>query len=623
MTTKSDQDDYRHGVIGNGRSAALVAPDGDIVFACLPDFDSGTVFAALLDPERGGRFAIELVGGRAVTQAYEPRTNVLVTTFEGPESALRVIDFMPRYMWDGRAGVAGDAPPDIVRVLEPLRGAPEVRVHYDPRLEYGRFPTEHMQLGAVIKSTTRGAARRGRRAKDVREVYESLYLYTDLDAGDVLAAAPIAVSDRRFLLVSYHDKVQAPNRETVELMLQRTRAYWLLWAARTKLPRRYTDEALRSALTLRLLQFDPTGAFVAAVTTSLPETIGAERNWDYRFCWIRDASMTVSVLRRLGHPRMASRFIDWILDTVPTKDDELQIMYGLRGEKELTEEVLDHLAGYQGSRPVRIGNAAHSQRQHDIFGVLLDVIHQDLLLRERTPEALDRLWTRVRSEVRTVEKHWRDPDRGIWEIRGEPRHFVFSKVLSWVAIDRAVAIAGLLGKTDWAARYRQLADTMHADICARGWSERHGAFTQSYMTDETPAGDLDAANLLLAEYGFLAPNDPRFVATVERTIAELGRDGLLYRYKSRDDFGEPESAFTVCSFWLVKALATIGQRRRARALFEELLRSANPHGLYGEDLDFRTRRQLGNFPQAYSHLALIDCALALEGEDEPVVPIGA
>jgi GH15 family glucan-1,4-alpha-glucosidase len=621
MSTSS-RDNYLHGVIGNGRSAALVEPDGTLVFACLPNFDSGTVFAALLDTERGGRFGLALEGGRAVAQAYERHTNILVTTFEGEAGAFRVLDFMPRYTWDGRAGAAGDAPPDIVRVVEPLRGAPRLRVTYDPRLEYARFPTVHALDGARVKSTTRGqlppSRRPGCAAQEGRQVYESLYLYSDLDPSDVLAGNVIELDRPRYLLVSYHDKVQEPTADTVILMLQRTRAYWLLWAARTTLPGRYAEEVLRSALTLRMLQFDPTGALVAAVTTSLPETIGEERNWDYRFCWIRDASMTVSVLRRLGHPRMATRFIDWILNAVPTKDDELQIMYGLRGEKELTEEVLEHLAGYQGSRPVRIGNAAHDQRQHDIFGVLLDVVHQDLLLRARTPEALDRLWTRVRSEVRTVANRWREPDRGIWEIRGEPRHFVFSKVLSWVALDRGLAIARLLGKARWAADHEELAREVHADICAHGWSERLGAFTQSYGSD-----DLDAANLLLAEYGFLSPTDPRFVATVERTQASLGRDGLLYRYRNRDDFGEPRSAFTVCSFWLVKALASMGRRRQARELFEQLLAAANPLGLYGEDLDFTTRRQLGNFPQAYSHLALIDCALALEQCDEPAVAIEA
>lgn len=614
--------DYLQAVIGNGRSAAIIEPDGTIVFACLPDFDSGTVFGKLLDTDRGGSFGLELEAGQVVTQAYERHTNVLATTFAGPSGSFRVIDFMPRYTWDGRAGAAGDAPADIVRLIEPLSGQPVLRVNYDPRLEYSRFPTTHEIDGNRIKSITRGVAEpnpdQSRRSGDVRNIYESLYLYTDLDKADVLAGNGIVVDRARYFIVSYHDKVQEPSTDTVHLMLQRTRAYWLLWAARTTLPTGYAEEVLRSALALRMLQFDPTGALVAAVTTSLPETIGETRNWDYRFCWIRDASMTVSVLRRVGHPGMAKRLIDWVMRTVPTKDDELQIMYGLRGERDLREETLDHLAGYHGSKPVRIGNAAHTQKQHDIFGVMLDVVYQDLLVRDRTPEALDRLWTRVRAEVRTVAATWRDPDRGIWEIRGEPRHFVFSKVLSWVAMDRGVKIARLLGKHAWAEPREALANEMHADICAHGWSEQAQAFTQSYGVE-----DLDASNLLLADYGFLAAKDPRFIATVERIEQDLGRDGLLYRYKNRDDFGEPSSAFTVCSFWLVKALAVIGRRDQARALFEQLLAAANPHGLFGEDLDFTSRRHLGNFPQAYSHLALIDCALALEGEDDHVVQIEA
>ena len=266
--------------------------------------------------------------------------------------------------------------------------------------------------------------------------------------------------------------------------------------------------------------------------------------------------MTVTVLHHIGHPSMATRFIDWMLRTVPTKDDSLQIMYGIRGEKDLTERTLDHFSGYQGSHPVRVGNAAYTQEQHDIFGVVMDVIYQDLAMRQRTPESLDRIWTQVRSIVRTVAATWREPDRGIWEIRGEKRHFVFSKVLCWVAIDRAIKIAELLDKNEWADRRRPLLDEIHDDICKRGWNAEKGAFVQSYGST-----DLDASNLLMAEYGFIAPTDPRFVATVERTQEELCVDGLMFRYRNQDDFGKPESAFTVCSFWLVKALASIRATR--------------------------------------------------------------
>lgn len=597
-------DDYHLAMIGNGRTCALIDALGRIVFCCLPAFDSGTVFAALLDEQTGGSFAVEMINGEVTGQAYEKFTNVLVTHFEGSEGAFNLIDFMPRYTSDGRAGAADDVGPDVVRKLQVIRGNPRIRVRFDPKMEYARGNTRIATDKRRLKATTEWSGDHG-------AAYESMYLWTNLDLAAVRSGTELTLSHDAFLFLSYHDKVQVPDLDLVDLMLQRTRAYWMLWSARTHLPLQYRQESLRSALVLKMLQFSPTGAFLAAATTSLPETIGEERNWDYRFCWLRDASMTVTVLHRIGHPYMATGFIDWMLRTVPTKNDTLQIMYGIRGEKDLTERVLEHLSGYQGSRPVRKGNAAYTQQQHDIFGVVMDVIYQDLMLRQRTPEALDRIWTQARSIVRNVSAAWREPDRGIWEIRGEKRHFVFSKVLCWVAIDRSIKIAELLDKNDWADAHRPLLQEIHNDICQRGWNEEKMAFVQSYGVR-----DLDASNLLLAEYGFLEPTDPRFVATVERSLEELCVDGLMFRYRNQDDFGEPRSAFTVCSFWLVKALAAIKRRNEARQLFESLLRAANGHGLYGEDLDFKTRRHLGNFPQAYSHLALIDCALELSKEED-------
>ena len=597
-------DDYHLGMIGNGRTCALIDALGSIVFCSLPGFDSGTVFASILDEEQGGSFAVEIIGGEVTGQVYEKNTNILVTSFEGPDGAFELVDFMPRYTSDARGVALDDVGPDVVRKLRWLRGSPRIRIRFDPHLEDARGETKVVSEPTRLKATTTSTG-------DYGSIYESVYLWTDMDAEAVRSGVETVLTEDRFLFLSYHDKVQVPNMDLVDLMLQRTRSYWMLWAARTHLPLQYRNEVLRSALVLKMLQFSPTGALLAAATTSLPETIGEERNWDYRFCWLRDASMTVTVLHRIGHPYMATAFIDWMMRTVPTKDDTLQIMYGLRGEKVLTEKIMSHLSGYKGSRPVRIGNAAYTQEQHDIFGVVMDVIYQDLLLRHRTPEALDRIWTQVRTIVRNVSAAWREPDRGIWEIRGEKRHFVFSKVLCWVAMDRGIKIATLLDKHEWARAHRPLQDEIHEDICKRGWNEKKGAFTQSYGVT-----DLDASNLLLAEYGFIEPDDPRFIGTVERTLDELCVDGLMYRYRNQDDFGEPQSAFTVCSFWLVKALLSIKRGDEARKLFESLLQAANGHGLYGEDLDFKTRRHLGNFPQAYSHLAFIDCALELSKEED-------
>ncbi len=600
-------DDYHLGMIGNGRTCALVDALGKIVFCCLPDFDSGTVFASILDEERGGSFHVEMAGGRVIGQSYQRHTNLLVTTFEGESGSFEITDFMPRYTSIAHTGTVNEAGPDIVRKISLLRGTPSIRVHFNPQMEYAIGKTKVIRNGGRIKVTTRFPENGGRG-------YESMYLWSDLDHHAVMTGGEISLQGDHFLFLSYHDKVQVPDLDLVDLMLQRTRSYWMLWAASTHLPNEFREEVLRSALVLKMLQFAPTGAILAAATTSLPETIGEQRNWDYRFCWLRDASMTVAVLHRIGHPAMATGFIDWMLRTVPTKDDSLQIMYGLRGGKILTEQTLPHLSGYHGSKPVRVGNAAYTQEQHDIYGVVMDVLHQDLNLRQRTPETLDRVWTSVRSIVRTVEKKWREPDRGIWEIRGEKRHFVLSKVLCWVAIDRAVKIARLLGKHDWAVARDGILQEIHEDISTRGWNAEIGSFTQSYGEPH-----LDASNLLIAEYGFLDPKDPRFISTVERTQEELSHDGLMFRYRNEDDFGQPKSAFTVCSFWLVKALHSIGRRDEARELLSSLIQAANCHGLYGEDLDFQTRRHLGNFPQAYSHLALINCALELCREEDSVM----
>ena len=596
--------DYHQAIIGNGRTSALIEPDATISFCCLPDFDSGTSFARILDAEKGGHFGISMIDGEVLERGYDHHTAIFVTTFSGPSGRFEVIDFMPRYPI-GELTNHDDVAPDVIRILRPLEGSPMVKVDYEPRLEYARFPTETFADGPDrLKSTTSGTLENG------DEIYESLYLYSNLRNDLLLEKKEFPLEDQRYLLVSYHDKVDEPNGDLVDLMLQRTRAYWMLWSAKTKRTSKYSEAILRSAITLKMLQFSPSGAFVAASTTSLPETIGEERNWDYRFCWIRDASMTVSTLHRIGHRWMARRFVDWVMSTIRTKDDTLQIMYGLRGEKKLTEETLDHLSGYHNSKPVRIGNAAYHQEQHDIYGIFLDVIWQDLCHRPRTPEAMDRIWTTVRSVVKTVEDSWELPDRGIWEIRGDKKHFVFSKVLCWVAVDRAIKIASQLEKHSWAAQRVQLRDQIHHTVCEKGWNDEVGAFTQSY--EETY---LDSANLLMAYFGFIEGSDPRFRSTVELSEKQLCRNGLMYRYRNHDDFGTPSSAFTVCSFWMVKALVQAGRRDDAEEMFDRLVKAANPVGLFGEDLDFETLRHLGNFPQAYSHLALIDTAFLLEREN--------
>jgi len=371
----------------------------------------------------------------------------------------------------------------------------------------------------------------------------------------------------------------------------------------------FNEEIQRSALVLKLLTYQRSGAIIAAVTTSLPETIGSVRNWDYRYCWIRDASMTIRVLKQIGHQSEARRFLNYVLRVIPYKREKVQIMYGIHGQKTLKERELPWLSGFEESRPVRVGNAAYKQRQNDIFGILLDVIHQNILHFETAEYSLEELWTVVRTLVRHIRNNWRSKDRGIWEIRNEKQHFVFSKVLCWVGVDRAVKIARILSQEQYIPEWSKLRERIRCDIEANGWNEELGAYTQYYGSSF-----LDAANLLMEHYHFLDARDPRFESTARLIYKNLSRDGLMYRYKNADDFGIPSSAFTVCTFWMIRSLCKIGEREKAAELFRDTIKMGNHLGLYSEDMDFKTRSLLGNFPQAYSHLALIDAAITLNEE---------
>ena len=355
-------------------------------------------------------------------------------------------------------------------------------------------------------------------------------------------------------------------------------------------------------MTLKLLTYDKTGAILAAATTSLPESIGEVRNWDYRFCWIRDSSMVIRVISKLGHKKIVKDFIDFIIDLIPETDEKIQIMYGINKEKKLTETHLDHLSGYENSRPVRIGNAAYKQKQNDIYGILMDAIHIELIEFPLLFEKKEELWSIVKNIVWIVNNNWFLPDKGIWEIREEEKHFTFSKVLCWVAIDRAIKIADFLGKNK--DKWIVLREEIKNDIHEKAWNPSVGAYTQFYGSDA-----LDASVLLMEQYGFIDALDQRYINTVKATESELSYEGLLYRYKNKDDFGKPTSSFTVCTFWFINSLYKIGEVDKAKALFDQLLSYSNHLGLFSEDLDFKSKRLLGNFPQAYSHLALIDVAI--------------
>lgn len=584
-------DNLNYGVIGNCKSAALVSQTGSIDWCCLPDFDASSFFGKLLDRDKGGSFAIEPLGDYRISQKYLRRTNVLVTSFKQDNNAFDLIDFMPRYKTDN-----GNyhCPPDIIRSLRFISGKPRFRVRYEPRPGYARHPVRVSTHQHFIKHAT------------LKGVYESVYLYSSLPLAKIAAGDPITLTEDAYFLISYNQKLSLTTNDWVRLELERTKVYWMGWLAKSPVVSEYQEQVERSSLVLKLLAYQKTGAILAAVTTSLPETIGEVRNWDYRFCWIRDASMTIAVLTKLGHYSVSRRFLQFILNLVPFKDEKIQIMYGIHGQKKLVEKELDWLSGYEDSRPVRIGNAAYTQKQNDMYGIVMDVIHQSLRLFGNTLDNKEELWTVVRSLVRHVHNNWHNLDSGIWEFRTYKRHFTFSKILCWVAMDRAMRIAQLFDKTEDAASYQRLRDRIRKDILAKGCDPDSGTLTQYYG-----GRSLDSANLLAETYGFLKADDPVFVNTVEESWKRLCVDGLAYRYRDQDDFGEPQSSFTVCTFWLIKALYRIGRKQEARELFERILSYSNHVGLFSEDLDFKTRRLLGNFPQGYSHLALIDTAMTL------------
>ena len=582
-------DNLNYGIIGNCRSAALISKTGSLEWCCLPEFDSSSVFAKILDEKIGGSFEILVSEEYAVSQRYKKSTAILITRFSDGENTFELHDFMPRYYTEN-----GNyhAPPEIARHVRHIKGKPRFKVLYDPKLEYAIGETRSYVKNNFIVSLTNN------------EKFDTIFLYTSFNKNAVLEGRELEVTKNGYFLLGYNEKILQPNSRKIYLDLENTKVYWLNWTNRTPTYNQYNKEITRSAITLKLLSYDKTGAVLAAATTSLPETIGEVRNWDYRFCWIRDASMVIKVMAQLGHKNVARRYLQFIIDLIPDKDEKLQIMYGINKEKNLTEETLDHLSGYKGSKPVRVGNAAYAQKQNDIYGILMDVIHAQLVRFSTNIENGEELWGITKGIVWIVSRHWKEADKGIWELRTEERHFTFSKVLCWVALDRAIKVARILKKTRKLEKWVKLEQEIKEDIYSNSWNKEVNAFTQSYGSTH-----LDASVLLMESYGFIHAKDPKFVSTVLAIEKELSNDGLLYRYKNEDDFGLPSSSFTICTFWFINSLFKIGEEERAQQLFDKLLSYSNHLGLFSEDIDFKTKRLLGNFPQAYSHLALIECAV--------------
>ena len=578
-----------YALIGDLQTAALVGRTGSIDWCCFPRFDSGACFAALLgDPNNGRWLVAPKTEVKRTTRRYRHDTLILESVHTTAEGAIRVIDFMPP---------RGEAP-DIVRIVEGLDGRVPMRSELVIRFDYGRTVpwvrrVDHARVAVAGPDALCFRTEIDVRGEDMRTVAEF-----ELAAGERVP----------FVLTWFPSHREIPDAIDAEHALSDTEDYWLDWAGKCGHYGDYHDELHQSLLVLKALTYAPTGGIVAAPTTSLPENLGGVRNWDYRYCWLRDAALTLLAMLNAGYRDEAEAWRGWLLRAVAGDPADLQIMYGLAGERRLDELELDWLSGFAQSKPVRVGNAASEQLQLDVYGEVLDALYR---ARADGLPPDDNAWAMIRKLLEWLEDGWRLEDSGIWEVRGPARHFTHSKVMAWVAFDRAIRFHEEFDRQGPVDRWRALRDEIHAEVLEHGWSEEKQSFTQSYGSDE-----LDASLLLLPLVGFLPPGDERIVSTVEAIRRELTVDGLVLRYRVGEqaaDDGLPgdEGVFLPCSFWLTQVLALQGRHEEARELFERLLDLRNDVGLLSEEYDPRAGSQLGNFPQAFTHLALVDAAIAL------------
>jgi GH15 family glucan-1,4-alpha-glucosidase len=602
-------------------TGALLAPDGSIDWLCVPKFDSPSVFGSLLDREAGlfrlGPFGVTVPSDRH----YVPGTNVLVTTWKTAGGWVEVRDALTmgptthedRITPHTRPPADEDADHMLVRTVKCLEGEVEIELICEPAFDYGRAPAEW----ALVDGS--------RHTADASGAGQTIRLQTNLELGievnRVRARHTLKTGEQTYAALGWGfgsavpDDVDDANRR-----LDASVHFWRRWLGRARpfADHRWREAIQRSALTIKGLTYMPTGATVAALTAGLPETPGGERNWDYRYTWMRDSTFTLQALHLLGLDWEADEFMQFVADLEPNSDGGLQIMYGIDGRRDLTETFREDLSGYSGARPVRIGNGAYDQRQNDVFGAVLDSIHKHTMHSQRLPR---RLWPIVQAQAQCATDVWRQPDQGIWEARGKPQHYVSSKLMCWVAMDRAAKLAAIRDNPELEAKWRATAEEIHADILEHGL--KRGVLRQHYDTDA-----LDASTLLAAMFGFLPGSDERMRASVLAIADDLTENGYVLRYRTGetdDGLSGKEGTFLICSFWLVSALSIVGEAQRAHDLMERLLRVGSSLGLYAEEFDAATDRHLGNFPQAFSHLALIEAAsriilaeqLALEGLGPP------
>ncbi len=577
-----------YAVIGDLQTAALVSRTGSVDWLCLPRFDGPAVFAALLGDERHGSWRIAAAGRHECTsRRYRADTLILETTWETPSGTARVVDFMPP---------RGEAP-DIVRIVEGLSGRVEMTSDMRLQFDYGSVRPAICAIDGGFRAVA------GPDAVYVNSPID----HDETDDGRHVATFAVGKGDRvPFVLTWQASQRERPKPVDADAAEADTADYWSEWVGRCTYDGEWRDPVVRSLITLRALTYEPTAGMVAAVTTSLPEALGGERNWDYRYCWLRDATMTLHALVYSGYDDEARRWREWLLRALGGDPHRLRIMYGVAGERRLPEHELDWLPGYESSRPVRIGNEASTQFQLDVFGEVLDAFHLD---RSAGLTPSEEAWTVQRGLLDVLESRWREPDSGLWEMREDTRQFVHSKVMAWVGFDRAVQAVEECGFDGPVDRWRQLRDEVHREVCERGYDADRNTFVQAYGSKH-----LDASALLIPHTGFLPPDDPRIAGTVDAIGRELSRDGLVFRYSpdaKPAGLEDTEATFNACSFWYADALHLVGRADEARRVFERVLDLRNDVGLLSEQYDVTEGRQVGNTPQAFSHVALVTAARAL------------
>ena len=576
-----------YGIIGNCKTCALVRKNGVVEWMCYPRFDSPSVFAKILDRKIGGSLGI-IAKGYKTNQRYLENSAILETTFTSDESEFVVYDFFPRYKKIAKRRGKLKKRNEIIRIIKPVKGKPTLKITYDPQPDYARAEVTHEITEKGIKSNG------------------GFGLVSNIPYETILSSDEIVLDRTRYLVFGGTDVLQGRFSVThCTALLRATRSYWRDWVKTLILPETNRDTIIRSAITLKLLTYSETGAIVAAATTSIPEEKGSERTWDYRFCWVRDAALCVDALKKIGRDYEAKGLLEFIINNV-RKDDFIQIMYGINSETRLREQTLDHLEGFHGSKPVRIGNGAYNQVQHDIYGQVLDIIYLYFVYYEYEKKLTKRYWQFIIYLVNQIKFTWDRPDSGIWEFRDLLRHYTYSKFMCYVGVDRAIKIAQHYNKTERMQEWLDLRDEIREDILKKAYDPELEAFTMYYGSKE-----LDASVLQMAYYEFLDDTDPRIIGTIKAIYNHLRHDYLVKRYDAPDDFGTTTSSFTICSFWLVDALYTIGDEERAREIFNKLVAHANHLGLFSEDIDIKSRKLIGNFPQAYTHIALINSSILL------------